>query len=110
MGKLVVFNKEKRIMKKWTEVTQEEYEQLKDIKSRIDWNKDQMAGVVNISLQYINPATPSCLSCSHSFRETLNNVRSFYLLHKDEWELKFDAAKVAEEMHKPKTNGKAKTK
>lgn len=110
MPKITIFNKEKKTMKNWKELTQEEYEQLKDIKTRIDWDKDKMMGVVNISLQYINPATPSCLSCSSSFRETLNNVRSFYLLHKDEWELQFEAQKVAEEIHKPKANGKTKSK
>jgi hypothetical protein len=100
------YKKQKLNMKDWKELTHEEFNQLKDIKARLDWTKDSMMGVVNISKQYINQATPDCLSCSGNFRETLNNVRSFYLLHKDEWELKFEAAQVAEQMHKPKTKKK----
>ena len=97
-------------MKDWKELTKEEFELLKEYKTKTDFDKNSMMSVVNLTRQYVDPRVPDCLSCSGSFRDTINKLRSFYLLHKDEWELQFEAVKVAEEIHKPKANGKTKNK
>lgn len=82
----ILYQNKPNIMKNWTEITKEEFEYLKKIKTQYEWTNNDMMGVVNFSKTYVNPRTPSCLSCSGNFRETLNSVREYYLLHKDEIE------------------------
>jgi hypothetical protein len=73
-------------MKDYNEITREEFYKFKHIKAQIEFTQNEMMGIVNLSRLYVNRFTPSCISCSNSFRETINGVRSFYLQHKDEWE------------------------
>jgi hypothetical protein len=73
-------------MKTVKDITQEEFDLFVKYKAQYEWTNNDMMGVVNLSRMYVNPRTPSCLSCSNSFRETLNTLRSFYLNNKDEME------------------------
>lgn len=73
-------------MKKYTEITREEFELLKTFHRKTEWTTDEMNTVVNLNRTYVNPRTPGCLTCSGSFRDTLTQLRSFYLHYKDEIE------------------------
>lgn len=73
-------------MKKYTDITPEEYEHLKRIHRQTEWTNDEMMAVVNLNKAYVNPRTPGCLTCSGSFRDTLNELRSFYLHYKEQIE------------------------
>lgn len=73
-------------MKNWTEITREEFEQMTQFKKQYEWNKDDMAAVVNLTRLYVNQHAPSCLSCGSQFSETLTQLRSFYLEYKDKME------------------------
>ena len=91
-------------MKDYKEITREEFNQFVQIKKQIEFTKDEMMGIVNISRLYVNRFTPSCISCSNSFRDTINGVRSFYLQYKDEWE------KILAEKENPTPTPKKSTK
>ena len=78
-------------MEKYTEVTKEEYNFLKRIKRQYEFDPNDLATMVNFSRKYINRQTPHCISCSGSIRETKNNVASYYLMHQDYFELKFES-------------------
>ena len=96
-------------MKDWKELTQEEFNSLKQWKGQIAYTESEMMGLINLSRAFINPRTPTCLSCSSNMRDTKEKLMSWYLSHKEEWEQMF-AAPEAIETITPKTNGKAKTK
>jgi len=74
-------------MKTVSEITQEDYDQFVSFIGKTDWTTNEMNSVVSISRLYVNPRTPSCLTCSSYFRESLNNVRAFFLNNRAEMEL-----------------------
>lgn len=76
-------------MRTWKEITREEFDRMTEYKTRYEWDNNKMADVVNLSRAFVNPHTPTCLTCHSSFRETINNLRSWYLQYKDQIEQMF---------------------
>ena len=78
-------------MEKHTSVTQEEFDQMSKWHRQTNFTTDEMMGMVNLNRKYVNVHTPNCMSCHNNLRTTKNELMSFYLLHKDEIELRLNA-------------------
>ncbi len=111
MGKLIIFNKQQTTnMKDWKELTREEFDNLGRWKVQMAYTADELMGMVNLSRAFVNPRTPSCLTCASNSRETKEKLMSFYLQHKEEWEIMFAQEADAKAMEAKAVEVKTKTK
>lgn len=66
-------------MEPLTSITQQQYDNLKRYHKAISYNQDELADMVNINRLFVNPLTPSCLSCQGSMRKTKGELMSWFL-------------------------------
>lgn len=95
-------------MQKHTDVTQEELDQMAFIHKALSFSKDEAMGIVNLSRKYVNPHTPDCLSCSSNLRDAKNALCSFYLLYKDEIQVRLAQEVINSTIEKATTTKKKK--
>lgn len=65
------------------DVTQEEYDTILRWKGQISYTQDELMGMVNMNRKYVNPRTPSCLSCQGSMRTTKGELMSWFIFNQD---------------------------
>jgi len=76
-------------MEKYTEITKEEYLLMKKYHRQFAFSKDEAMDIVNMNRKYVNPNTPSCMSCHSNLRTAKNELMTFYLAHQTYFEEKY---------------------
>jgi len=93
-------------MEPYTSVTREEFNNMIKWHRQTEYTNDELMALVNMNRKYVNPRTPTCLSCRGNLRETKNQLMSFYLEHKEQIEL--NLAEKENPAPTPKKNVKTK--